>query len=137
MIENENGNIDNNLYDNISNKTQSELFNQNATVNSIPVIDIEDNNTNIFGINLENNVEKNDDSSIDLKNDELKENDANDLKITEFQNEHVDEAPKYGAISNEKANLNADENSGIKFIIILAIIMLLFIILLPYLSKII
>lgn len=52
----------------------------------------------------------------------------------QFKTEEV-EAPKYGNASNDKANLNDDANSGLKFIIILAIIMLLFIIFLPQLSS--
>jgi hypothetical protein len=52
-----------------------------------------------------------------------------------FTNNVDEEKPKYGYESNEKVNLDADENSSIKFIIFLAILMLAVIILLPYLSN--
>ena len=42
---------------------------------------------------------------------------------------------KYGYISNEKPNLDRDENANIKFIILLAILMLGVIILLPFISN--
>ena len=46
------------------------------------------------------------------------------------------EAPKYGnAGADRAANLNDDDNSSIKFIVILGIIMLIFIIALPYISN--
>lgn len=46
------------------------------------------------------------------------------------------EQPKYGYMTNEdKPNLNTDSNANIKFIIFLAILMLGFIIALPYLSN--
>ena len=46
------------------------------------------------------------------------------------------EQPKYGFESNEnKASLNDENSSNLKFVIILAILMLAFIIMLPYLSN--
>ena len=47
----------------------------------------------------------------------------------------IEETPKYGYISNEKPNLDRDENANIKFIILLAILMLGVIILLPFISN--
>lgn len=76
---------------------------------------------NVFGMPIENNLIEENNNTIEtnpLTNNEVKE-----------------EQPKYGYASNEKANLNKDENANIKFIIFLAILMLAVIIALPFLNS--
>lgn len=64
------------------------------------------------------------------------ENTISDDKIEVNLDEKIEEEkPKYGYISNEKPNLDKDDNANIKFIIFLAILMIIVIILLPFLSN--
>ena len=63
------------------------------------------------------------------------ENTISDDKIEVNLDEKIEEEkPKYPYISNEKPNLDKDDNANIKFIIFLAILMLIVVILLPFLS---
>lgn len=94
----------------------------------IPVLNIDNDynheeNDNVFGVPIST-------EQPDLTTD--KQNSSQQINLDMSSKE---EKPKYGYSSNEKANLDADENSSIKFIIFLAILMLIVIILLPYLSS--
>lgn len=93
---------------------------------STPVVDIptyESTESNVFGISDQDFNQQQDDK-------QNTEQDTNEEEPVE------QEAPKYGAASNEPINLDNDENSGIKFIIFFFVLMLIVIILLPYISKI-
>lgn len=53
-----------------------------------------------------------------------------------LQKHEEEEAPKYGAATEGQADLNEDKNGSLKFVIIIGILVLAFIIALPYLSEI-
>ena len=105
-----------NMYNEIPNNDYSKP-------NAVRVLDIEEDDiktpSDVFGVNIPN-------EQLEQQQQEISQ--INQVPVEE-------EKPKYGYASNEKANLNADENANIKFIIFLAILMLGVIILLPYLSK--
>jgi len=92
-------------------------------MNYVPVLDIEEDEviktpSDVFGVNIPN------------------EQPQPTQEVPEINVQPVEEEkPKYGYASNEKADLNEDENANIKFIIFLAILMLIFIFLLPYISN--
>lgn len=91
--------------------------------NAVPVLDIEEDEvvqtpSDVFGVNVpEEQIQQPQPMS--------------SMPIQQVEAEK----PKYGYASNEKADLNADENANIKFIIFLAVLMLVVIFLLPYLSN--
>ena len=58
-------------------------------------------------------------------------------QVSPLLQKHEEEpAPKYGAATEGQADLNEDKNGSLKFVIILGILVLAFIIALPYLSDI-
>lgn len=139
---------------------QNNMFNgQVNNQNDIPKFDV-DNNSNIFGVqyNQSNQYQQpsnmspnnygqiNNQGNFNQMNNQSSFNQANNQNSDQlnnnqvqqpisFEKKEVEESPKYGYASNNNANLNHDENSGIKFIVILAILMLLVIVFLPYLSN--
>ena len=104
-------------------QSYNEVSQVQPEINPVPVLDIEEDEvvqtpSDVFGVNVPN------------------EQPQPVQEITGMpMQQPEEEKPKYGYASNEKADLNADENANIKFIIFLAILMLAVIFLLPYLSN--
>ena len=107
-----------------------------TTVEPAPTVEptyAEPNSVNIFGLDSQPQI-----------NTEQPINQVNPVPVESVQPEPLNQQPiepepitnpKYGYASNENANLDSDENSGIKFIIFLFILMLAIIIALPYIDK--